>query len=195
MDSCMLGLATSTSLTCGLISNKALAADEEISRPSLSSLLYTILRVREATVQESRLINSGKFKDVQRANVKLAVKFMVKNYRLSDTFIQASAYLPGSKRIQAGEIGQSVVQTLITILEYFDSSDVENIKVTTMDGGKEKLVLKGLDSARTRIDDFLAFFPQDDVDKVKSLILEENSLNEKEFDPSLGVIVNPNPKV
>lgn len=178
--------------------NKVLAEDEpSISKPSLPSLLYTILRVREATTQESRLIGSGKFKDVQRANVKLAVKFMVKNYKLSDTFIQASAYLNGNKRVQAGEIGQSAVQTLYTILEYFDSSDVQNIKVGELSEmvGKEKLVLKGLESTRSRIDEFLAFFPEEEVNKVKTIILEENALNEKEFDPSLGVIVNPNPKV
>ena len=67
---------------------------------------------------------------MQRANVKLAVKFMVENYRLADTFIAASTYLDGTdKRIEAGQVGQSAVQNLYTILEYFDSSDVQNIKV------------------------------------------------------------------
>ena len=55
--------------------------------------------------------------------------------------------------------------------------------------------LQGLESTRSRIDEFLAFFPEEEVNKVKTIILEENALNEKEFDPSLGVIVNPNPKV
>ena len=49
------------------------------SRPPLDDCLYTLLRVREATEQETRLIKSGKFKDIQRANIKLAVKFMVEN--------------------------------------------------------------------------------------------------------------------
>ena len=92
--------------------------------------LYYILRVREATEQETRLIKSGKFKDVQRANVKLAVRFMVDNYRLNDNFIAASAFLTGDKKIKAVDLGQTVVQNLYTILEYFDSSDVENIKVS-----------------------------------------------------------------
>ena len=47
----------------------AIAVDEE---PSVQTPLYYILRVREATVQETRLINSGKFKDVQRADVKVS---------------------------------------------------------------------------------------------------------------------------
>ena len=99
-------------------------------REPLSEVLYRILRVREATQQEVRLIKSGKFKDVQRANVKLAVRFMVDNYRLNDAFVTASAYLDGSnRRVEAGQVGQRAVQNLYTILEYFDSSDVENIKV------------------------------------------------------------------
>jgi hypothetical protein len=103
------------------------------SRAPLGDLLYTILRVREATEQESRLIKSGQFKDLQRANVKLAVRYMVENYRLADAMVGASAYLDGSndRRIAAGEVGQAAVQNLVTILEYFDSGDVQNLKVRT----------------------------------------------------------------
>jgi hypothetical protein len=99
-------------------------------RVSLEQNLYSILRVREATQQESRLIKSGKFKDVQRANVKLAIKFMIENYRLGDAFVAASSYLDGNeRRVAAVEVGQSAVQDLYTILEYFDSADVQNLKV------------------------------------------------------------------
>jgi hypothetical protein len=100
-------------------------------RVPLEELLYRILRVREATQQETRLIKTGKFKDVQRANVKLAVKFMIENYRLADAFVQASTYLEGgtARRVEAGQVGQGAVQSLYTILEYFDASDVQNIKV------------------------------------------------------------------
>jgi hypothetical protein len=103
------------------------------ARVPLDELLYRILRVREATQQETRLIRTGKFKDVQRANVKLAVKFMIENYRLADAFVQASAYLEGgpSRRVEAGQTGQLAVQSLYTILEYFDSADVQNLKVRT----------------------------------------------------------------
>lgn len=99
-----------------------------------------------ATQQETRLILSGKFKDVQRANVKLAVNFMLENYRFSDNLLRASALLDGNKRILATEVGQSAAQSLYTILEYFDSADVQNIKVGQMKddfgGAKEKFVLK-----------------------------------------------------
>lgn len=112
------------------VSSRPVSAKDEVERPSLESLLYTVLRVKEAAQQEMRLIKSGKFKDVQRANVKLAVKFMVYNYKLSDTMISASAFIQDTnKRLAAGDIGQAAVQNLLTILEYFDSSDVQNIKV------------------------------------------------------------------
>mmetsp|Transcript_21494 Transcript_21494/g.30897 ORF Transcript_21494/g.30897 Transcript_21494/m.30897 type:complete len:262 (-) Transcript_21494:30-815(-) len=163
------------------------------ARESLDQCLYLVLRAKEATQQESRLINSGKFKDMQRANVKLAVKFILQNYKLSDTVIAASAYLSdNSRRVTAGEAGQAAVQDLLTILEYFDSSDVQNLKVgaLTATSGKEQLVLKGLDSARKNIDGFLSYFPSDQVEAMRKKILEENELNYKEWDPALGEIVN-----
>lgn len=100
-------------------------------RPSLDSLLYRIVRVREATQQETRLINTGYFKDKQRANIKLAIRFMIENYRLNDAFVAAATYIDGSTstRIEAGQVGQRAVQNLYTILEYFDSADVQNLKV------------------------------------------------------------------
>ncbi|KAL3793007.1 hypothetical protein ACHAW5_007775 [Stephanodiscus triporus] len=158
----------------------------------LSTYIYNVLRVREATEQETRLISTGKFKDVQRANVKLAVKFMINNFKLSDSVIAASSYLTGNSRVQASAIGLSAVQNLYTIVEYFDSSDVENIKIDSL-AGKEAIVNNGLKSVRRDLDDFLAFFPIDVVEEAKLKIANENELNFKEFDPSLGSILNPNP--
>ena len=104
-----------------------------VTRESLDELLYRIVRVREATEMESRLIKTGKFKDAQRANIKLAVRFMVDNYRLNDAFLAASTYLEGTnRRLEASQLGQSATQNLITILEYFDASDVQNLKVRTV---------------------------------------------------------------
>jgi hypothetical protein len=117
-------VVSSVVLTVGSL--PSVAADPD----SLDSYLYRVLRVREATQQERRLIKSGKFKDIQRANVKLAVKFMVQNYRLSDAVIGASAYLKSGNQMKAIDVGQTAVQNLQTILEYFDASGVENIKVS-----------------------------------------------------------------
>mmetsp|Transcript_12470 Transcript_12470/g.20704 ORF Transcript_12470/g.20704 Transcript_12470/m.20704 type:complete len:250 (+) Transcript_12470:139-888(+) len=181
-----------------LSTSPAVAADAATDRKTLDQCLYSIMRVREATFQESRLINSGKFKDMQRANVKLAVKFILNNYRLSDTFIAASAYIEETnRRIGAGEVGQAAVQDLQTILEYFDSSDVQNLKVGAGDNmsGKERLVLQGLDSTRKNIDGFLAYFPAEMVQAARKQILDENALNVKEWDPILGDIVNLPPAI
>ena len=155
---------------------------------------YKIIRVQEATQQERRLIKSGKFKDMQRANVKLAVKFMVQNYRLSDSVVGASAFLSGGNSMRAIDTGQSAVQNLQTILEYFDSSDVENIKVGKNSmAGKEEIVVKGLEATQVKLDEFLSFFDVAVVTRVKNQVQEENELNMKEFDPTLGDIVNMKP--
>lgn len=169
------------------ILNPAQAAD------TLDGYLYKIIRVREATQQERRLITSGKFKDTQRANVKLAVKFMVQNYRLSDSVVGASAFLSGgnTQQMRAIDTGQSAVQNLVTILEYFDSSDVENIKVGKNSmSGKEEIVLKGLEATQVKLDEFLSFFDQTVVERVSAQIQEENKLNVEEFDKTLGDIIN-----
>jgi hypothetical protein len=59
-----------------------------------------------------------------------------------------------------------------------------------MSGGKEELVLKGLEAAQNKLDEFLAFFDESTVQKVKRQVQEENELNVKEFDKSLGDIIN-----
>jgi hypothetical protein len=56
---------------------------------------------------------------------------MVNNYKLSDMINIAAAYIPGdsNRGYKAITTGQTAVQSLLTILEYFDSSDVQNLKV------------------------------------------------------------------
>ncbi|KAL9182825.1 hypothetical protein ACHAXT_004104 [Thalassiosira profunda] len=196
-----LGNVAAAATSAALLANApfpALAEDGASSSATskikpLPEYLYNVLRVREATEQETRLISTGKFKDVQRANVKLAVKFMINNYKLGDSVVAASSYLQGNAKVQAAGAGQSAVQSLFTIVEYFDSADVENIKVDSL-AGKEAIVINGLKSVRRDIDEFLSYFPQDTVEEARKKIFEENELNYKEFDLSLGSILNPNPK-
>lgn len=57
-------------------------------------------------------------------------------------------------------------------------------------GGKEELVLKGLEAAQIKLDEFLGFFEDATVAKIKNKVQEENELNIKEFDKSLGDIIN-----
>jgi hypothetical protein len=57
--------------------------------------------------------------------------------------------------------------------------------------GKEELVLKGLDATQKTIDDFLAYFPKSDIEKVTAMVQEENALNVKEFDSAkIGSLLN-----
>lgn len=185
-----VGIASVTISVSSIISSKPLPAE---AADTLDGYLYKIIRVREATQQEQRLIKSGKFKDMQRANVKLAVKFMVQNYRLSDSVVGASTFLSGgnSQQMRAIDTGQMAVQNLVTILEYFDTSDVENIKVGKNSmNGKEEIVLKGLEATQIKLDEFLSFFDDAIVERVSAQVLEENKLNVEEFDKSLGDIIN-----
>jgi hypothetical protein len=57
-------------------------------------------------------------------------------------------------------------------------------------GGKEELVLKGLEAAQIKLDEFLGFFDEGTIKKIKAQVQEENELNIKEFDKSLGDIIN-----
>lgn len=167
-----------------------------LAAQTLDDYLYKVVRVKEATQQERRLIKSGKFKDMQRANVKLAVKFMVQNYRLSDSVVGASSFLGGgnSRQMSAIDTGQMAVQNLQTILEYFDSSDVQNIKVGQGSmNGKEEIVVKGLEATENKLDEFLSFFDQETVARVKAQAEAENQLNTQEFDKDLGDIINLKP--
>jgi len=93
--------------------------------------------------------------------------------------------------MRAIEAGQMAVANLQTILEYFDTSDIENIKVGKSSmNGKEDLVIKGLDATQVKLDEFLLFFDEATLKKIKAQVQEENELNIKEFDESLGVIIN-----
>lgn len=56
--------------------------------------------------------------------------------------------------------------------------------------GKTPLVLKGLETARQNIDEFLTYFPPKEVDAARERLLTENEENKKEWDPALGDIFN-----
>jgi hypothetical protein len=98
------------------------------------------------------------------------------------------------------------------MMEYFDSADVQNIKVGQDSmAGKQDLILKGLDATKKSktpavvarcvfslyaygirshacalssldIDDFLDYFPPAEVDAVRAKLKQENELNVKEYD-------------
>ena len=74
-----------------------------------------ILRVKEASSQEARLIKTGKYKEVQRLNVKRAIKFMLDNYALNERFVKAASFAPSSQVMTAGQYGQNAVESLTQV--------------------------------------------------------------------------------
>lgn len=80
----------------------------------------------------------------------------------------------------------------------YSSSHVVLLQVGSKDASmsaKEELILKGLDAARKSIDEFLAYFPAAEVDAARNRVKEENALNVKEFDTSVGSILNLDPNL
>ena len=65
------------------------AAPKSYSDADLTSTLL-LLRGQEAVSQELNLLKSGKYKNLQRANVKLAVRFIITNYALTTNFAKVS---------------------------------------------------------------------------------------------------------
>jgi len=148
---------------------------------SLERCVYLILRVQEATQQEERLITSGKFKDLQRANIKAAAAMMLSNYRLNDCVTEASKQVADkSKIIEATEAGYAAVDALNQINEYFDQSD-NSLQVNSLPADKQKFILKALVTARTQLDAFLGYLPPPLVADAKKLVKDENDLNQKEY--------------
>jgi hypothetical protein len=167
------------------------AAAEQVPNGSL----MLILRVKEAAAQEIRLVKSGKFKDLQRASIKLAVNLMLNNYQLNDNVNKAAVLAGGSKSFAAQQAGQGAVESLTAVLEYFDAGS-NSLKVDSISGEKLDFVIKALDTTRKQIDQFLSYMPEAEVAKCIAVIDEENEANVREyaeFNPD-AAILNPDPE-
>lgn len=140
--------------------------------------LLLILRVQEASGQEARLVRTGKYRELQRLNIKRAIGMMIDNYDLRDRFVRASAAAPSSKLSQATEYANNAVENLIQVLEYFPADLIANDLTRT----QKDFVLAALDANSRNIDSFLALMPSDEVQRAKDQLVEENRLNLKEFD-------------
>lgn len=77
-------------------------------------------------------------------------------------------------------------------LAHIVCNPIPDLQVDSL-AGKESIVINGLKSVRRDLDEFLSYFPVEVVEEARSRIATENELNFKEFDPSLGSILNPNP--
>lgn len=171
----------------------ALAATKQQPLEDLAMPLNRILRVIEATTQEERLIRTGKFKDLQRANVKYAVELILNNYRLQENINLASAFVEPSSVLAATEKGRQAVEYLVTVQEYFDSGK-QSLQVGEMSSDKLGFTLKALGAARQQLEGFVSYLPQDAVKAQLDVIAEENRLNQLEYDGDLLNMPKPDQK-
>jgi len=161
-----------------------------VDKDPVKTALYTVLRVQESTLQEARLIRTNNFKDLQRNNIKMATKMMVENTRINDVVVKASAYATDPNKVsEANEKGKAAVQDLLVILDYFDEVDQE-VKVTDLPKEKREFILKALDAARGKFDEFLAYMPKEKVKEARDQVIMENELNRKELPKDLEIL-NP----
>mmetsp|Transcript_11140 Transcript_11140/g.37932 ORF Transcript_11140/g.37932 Transcript_11140/m.37932 type:complete len:242 (+) Transcript_11140:31-756(+) len=148
----------------------------------LKESIVLILRVIEATQQEERLINTGKYKDLQRKSVKNAATMMLTNYALQKNIVSASVFVPQESVSDATRLGQEAVEALEQIVGYFPAE----LSVGELERAQKDFVLKALASARTNLQEFLKLMPQEVVRAAKAQVSEENNLNAKEYKEYFG---------
>ncbi|GAB5372821.1 hypothetical protein AAMO2058_001697400 [Amorphochlora amoebiformis] len=147
-------------------------------RQPLRPILLPILRVQEATVQESNLIKTGAYKDYARADVKLAIQYMLEAYELPQNMDSAATYASQENYYEAVDAYQKVVESLRSILSDYSG---EETLIGNLDKQVEKTILNRLATARDEISRFMSYMPLDIVQQAQDFIEEENRLNLAEF--------------
>ncbi|CAK0860450.1 unnamed protein product [Prorocentrum cordatum] len=162
---------------------------KKVSADKLLESAYLISRVQEATVQQERLVTTGKFKDTQRNNIKMAIKMMLDNYKLEDCIVVASATLPADRSFQASQVGKEAVESLETAKEYFSAP----LKVSGITEEQRQFIKDAMLATRTQLDKFLKYLPEDVVLQARRQVEEENEANMKEFASETGetAVLNP----
>lgn len=154
----------------------------------LQGALYLISRVQEATAQQERLVSTGKFKDVQRNNIKMAINMMLDNYRLGDQIVVASGYVePSTSVMKASAAGNEAIDALETAKEYFN----KDLKVAALTDDQRKFIVTAMKTTREKLDNFLKFLPSEAVSKARQQVEDENAKNLVEFQGEGGAIINP----
>ena len=60
-------------------------------------------------------MKTGKYKELQRLDIKRAIRFLLENYSLQDRFVTASAFASGASQQAALERGQRVTEIFQTV--------------------------------------------------------------------------------
>jgi len=161
----------------------------DLKEDKLKENLYYISRVQEATVQEERLVSTGKFKDVQRNSIRMALSMMLENYKLSDNIVAAAAYAtPQANVLKASQSGTEAVEALQTAQEYF----AKDLKVSGLTDEQRQFILTAMKATRSKLDGFLTYMPADVLSAARKQVEDENAQNLKEYvGEASGGIINP----
>jgi len=141
-----------------------------------------IARVMEATEQEERLINSGKYKDLQRKSVKNAATMMLENYALPQNLVRASIFVSQESVAEATRLGQEATEALNQIIGYFPAE----LSVGELERVQKEFVLSALRAARTDLVAFIALLPAKPVQAAFAQVRSENELNAKDYERIFG---------
>lgn len=154
----------------------------------LEQAIYLISRVQEATVQQERLVTTGKFKDVQRNSITMALNMMLNNYALNDQIVTAAAYATKKDNVmKASEAGKEAVDVLETAKEYFGTP----LKVSGLSDQQRSFIIEAMGACRKKLDVFLTFMPNDVIQAARKRVETENELNRAEYVGQDGGISNP----
>eukprot|EP00440_Ansanella_granifera_P015979 gb/GFBE01017359.1/.p1 GENE.gb/GFBE01017359.1/~~gb/GFBE01017359.1/.p1 ORF type:complete len:263 (+),score=61.42 gb/GFBE01017359.1/:1-789(+) len=156
----------------------------------LEEAIYLISRVQEASVQQERLVTTGKFKDVQRNSITMALNMMLDNYRLSDQVVLASGYVqPTSNIVKASQAGNEAIDVLETAKEYFGTP----LKVSGLSDQQRQFIIDAMQAVRKKLDTFLTYLPEDVIRAARKRVEDENEANQKEFVAQDGMAAMSNP--
>jgi hypothetical protein len=159
-----------------------------MSKDELQQALYLISRVQEATVQQERLVTTGKFKDMQRNSIKMALNMMLDNYKLGDQIVVASAYAGTDKALSASQAGNEAIDVLETAKEYFS----KELKVSGLTDVQRTFIVDAMSTTRNKLDSFLTYMPEDTVAAARKQVEDENDANMREYkSPDGTTIMNP----
>lgn len=151
--------------------------------------LYLLMRVREATTQQERLISKGTFKDVQRGNIKMAVRMMTAGYDLQGALDALARDFPDEKKKKVKVIKREIIESLTILQAYF--GDTEKLTVDELVGEKKSFVIAAFVSCRDKIDNFLDLLPPGQVRRVQDFIDQENAENAKAMEEAGIEMSNP----
>ena len=153
--------------------------------------MMLLMRAEESVGQELNLLNTGKYKTLQRANVKLALRSIINNYDLLDSFAALDDGRDG------GLVGQEIVGDLRTMLEYFDDGAVDSLDLSRVrrsrsgqgvaapdiEPGKKKILILGLEKVKSLFSDYFATYADRELVEVcRDIIEEEDKANREEYE-------------